>query len=75
MGSVEMNPTSVQEDAGSIPSLTQGFKDPVLLWLQYRWAAVALIQPLAWEILYAAGAALKRKKKKKYSDGFILLSI
>ena len=28
-------------------------------------AAVALIQPLAWELPYARGVALKRKKKKK----------
>ena len=28
-------------------------------------AAAALIQPLAWELSYAAGAALKDQKKKK----------
>ena len=39
--------------------------DLTLLWLWWRPAAVALIQPLAWELPYAAGAALKRKKKKK----------
>ena len=43
--------------------------DPVLLWLWHRPAAVALIQPLAWELPYAAGTALKsqngKKKKKK----------
>ena len=27
--------------------------------------AVALIRPLAWEPLYAAGVALKKQKKKK----------
>ena len=43
--------------------------DPVLLWLRYRLAAAALIRPLAWELPYAAGAALKRKKKKNI--GFI----
>lgn len=33
-----------------------------------RWlAAVAPIQPLAWELSFAAGAALKRKYK--YVDG------
>ena len=36
--------------------------DLVLLWL---WpAAVVLTGPLAWELPYAAGAALKRKKNK-----------
>ena len=33
-----------------------------LLWLWYRWAAAAPIGPLAWELPYAAGAAVKRKK-------------
>jgi len=37
--------------------------DPVLLWLWCRLAATAGIQPLFWEPPYAAGAALKRKKK------------
>ena len=32
-------------------------------WLWGRLAAVALIQPLAWEAPYAAGSALKSKKK------------
>ena len=39
--------------------------DPALLWLSCRPAAVALIQPLAYEPPYAATAALKRQKKKK----------
>ena len=38
--------------------------DLALLWLCCRQAAVALIQPLAWEPPYALGAALKKKKKK-----------
>ena len=30
----------------------------------HRSAAAALIPPLAWELPYAPGAALKRKRKK-----------
>ena len=37
----------------------------MLLWLWCRLAAAALIQPLAWEPLYATDVALKRAKKKK----------
>ena len=39
--------------------------DPVLLRLWHRLAAVALIEPLAWESPYAMGAALKSNKNKK----------
>ena len=39
--------------------------DLFLLWLWHRLAAVTSIQPLAWELPYTTGAALKRKKKKK----------
>ena len=40
--------------------------DLVLLWLWCKPAAVAPIRPLAWEPLYVAGVALKRRKKAKY---------
>ena len=36
-----------------------------LLWLWYRLADTALIQPLAWEPLYAMSVALKDKKANK----------
>ena len=47
--------------------------DPALLWLWYRPATIALIQPLVWKPPYAAGAAqeiattttTKRRKTKK----------
>ena len=35
--------------------------DLVLPWLWCRPAAAAVIQPLAWELLYATGVALKSK--------------
>ena len=38
--------------------------DPALLCLWCRLAAAALIQSLAWELPYAVGAAVKRKKAK-----------
>ena len=38
--------------------------DPKLLWWWCRLTAVALIQPLAWELPYAMGAALKKVKIK-----------
>ena len=39
--------------------------DLVLLWLWCRLAAAAPIRPLAWELPYAVGAALKKKKEKQ----------
>ena len=39
----------------------------MLLWLWCRPAAVAMIQPLAWEPPYAAGAALKKQKNHTYT--------
>jgi len=55
----------------------RGGSDLALLWLWRRLAAVAPIRPLPWEILYAAGAAIKRqkdKKKKKKKVYFHLLA-
>ena len=58
-GSAVMNPTNIHKDAGLIPGLSQWVKDPVLP------QAVALIEPLAQELPYATGAAIKRKKKNE----------
>ena len=48
--------------------------DPATLCLWCMLAAAALIQPLAWEPPYAAGAALNSKKKKKKKAGIGLNS-
>ena len=63
---------------GSIPGLAQWVKnqvscgvgrrrgsDPELLWLLHRLAAAAPIEPLAWELPCATGAALKSKTNQQ----------
>ena len=48
--------------------------DPELLWLWCRLTAAALIQPLAWELPCAAGAALKKQKQKqKIREGRVMV--
>ena len=48
--------------------------DPAWLWLWHRPAATALIQPLTWELPYAAPAALKSKKEKKKERNCLWIS-
>ena len=47
--------------------------DPVLLWLWCRPAATAPSGPLAWELPYTAGGALKRQKKKNPKNLFTFI--
>ena len=61
---METNPTSIREDAGLIPGLSQWVWDLVLLWLWLGWAAVALIRPLAWELPYLPWCGPKKQKIK-----------
>ena len=79
-GSELMNLTRIHDDVGLIPSLAQRVKGSsvamscgvghrhgshlALLWLWYRLAETALIQPLAWELPYSLIVGLKRPKKK-----------
>ena len=57
------NLTRNHEVAGLIPDLDQWVKDPALLWLWGRPAAIAPIRPLDWEPPYAKGAALEKTKR------------
>ena len=48
-----------------VPGLVQWVKDPIWLWLWlwHRLGATAPIRPLVWELPYAIGVAIKRRKK------------
>ena len=48
--------------------------DPVLLWLWHRLVATAPISPLAWELPYAMGIALKRQQQQQQQKdkGYLL---
>ena len=83
-GSAVMNLAAIHEDLGLVPGLAQWDKDLALpsalvwvaecgsdlalLWLWPGPPAIAPIQPLAWELTYVMGGALKRPKKKKEKE-------
>ena len=52
-------PASMRTQVQPLASISR-VEDSVLLWLWCRTAATAPIQPLAWELPYTMGAALKR---------------
>ena len=46
-----------------------------MLWLWRRLTAAAPIQPLAWELSYAAGAAIKKKRQQQQKKYHICMSV
>ena len=68
-----MNPTGIHEDAGLIPGLRIQHCHEVRGRLQ-SWlgscVATAQIQPLTWELPYAAGVALKSKQKQNLNTPY-----
>ena len=49
--------------------------DPLWLWLWHCLAAVAPVEPLAWELPYAMGTALKKEKNFFFIYFFLALEV
>ena len=71
-GTAETNLTSILEDVGLIPGLTQWVGDLALLELWCRPAAVAPIRLLAWELPYTEGAAPTKSKTEQNNKNITL---
>ena len=82
------HPSCSHEDAGSILASVSGLRIwrchklwrssqivLVSLWLWHQPAAAGPTQPLAWELPYAKGEALKNKKKTLSKDGDLQVSL
>ena len=66
-----MNPTSIHEDEVSIPSLTQGLRIRRChekCCRSQAWLGSGVAVAVAQELLYVAGVAIKKKKKKRMSE-------
>ena len=81
------DPTSIHEDVGSVPGLTQWLRiqhccelryscrcslDLALLWPWCKPAAAAPIRSLVWELPYASCVALKNKKRMNQNVGNVI---
>ena len=65
------NPTSICEDAGSIPGLAQRVKASGVAVA----VAAAPLRPLVWDLTYATGVVLKSKKKRQTFVDSVYLEI
>lgn len=63
------NPSSIHEDACSIPGLAQLATDLIFLWLWHRPVATSLTRLLAWNPPFGEGVALKAPSPKKSELG------
>ena len=68
-GTAETNLTSILEDVGLIPGLSQWVGDLALLELWCRPAAVAPIRLLAWELPYARFGLINKANKQQKLKG------
>ena len=66
-----MNPTTIHNDVGLLPDLTQWVGDPALLWLWRKLVATAPIRPLAWESHILQVQPERKREKERWREGGI----